>query len=88
MIHLTDDVKTGLRQFLGTDTATTLFGFIREHPPAEPYPGAVDPHLVQVNYGFNKGIYSTLKYIEELARLEVTETPDKTPTLIDTRSKR
>lgn len=86
MTDTTEEVRKAVRKFFNSDAGETVLAWLRDNPPPDPFTNAEQPHQVQVNYGFLKGIDARLKQFADLAKSEEKPEVEKTPKLHNTRS--
>lgn len=88
MSDINPDTRLALHRFMAVPAGKDLLTFLRANPPASPIPvgGELQPHGVQVNYGFDLGVRATLDLIAQLAILPPSGDPEASPRLHDTRT--
>lgn len=86
MSEPSESVVKAVRKFFNSDVGEQLVAWMRENPPTEPHPASEQPHLVQINYGFVKGLEARLRQFEFLSKEPEKPEVDRVPKLHNTRS--
>lgn len=88
MSELTKSDRTEWGKFLRSGPGVRGLAWLLENQPKAPVAVSdkLEPHHVQINYGFGLGCTERLKQLKELGVLAKTQSEPETPTLKDTRT--